>query len=122
MVHCWVQRGCHTHIYIYIHIDFRREATEFVRKIIAGTFAVRSYDYFRVNPPKREDHMHLDPVELVCAVTERARTFSVLVAGAVHPSKGAPALACGKGCRELRGDLDLTNRAVVVSFTNCSRL
>jgi hypothetical protein len=60
-------------------IEVRREATDFVRKIIAGTFAVRSYDYFRVNPPKRDDHVHLDPVELVCAVTERSRTFSVLV-------------------------------------------
>ena len=60
-------------------IEVRREATDFVRNIIAGTFAARSYDYFRVNPPRREDHVHLDPVELVCAVTERARTFTVLV-------------------------------------------
>ena len=59
--------------------EVRREATDFVRKIIAGTFAVRSYDYFRVNPPKRDDHVHLNPVELVCAVTERSRTFAVLV-------------------------------------------
>ena len=60
-------------------LETRREASDFIRKIIAGTFAVRSYDYFRVNPPRRDDHIHLDPVELVCAVTERARTFSVLV-------------------------------------------
>lgn len=58
--------------------EVRREATDFVRKIIAGTFAVRSYDYFRVDPPKREDRIHIDPVELACAVSERARTFAVL--------------------------------------------
>lgn len=58
--------------------EVRREATDFVWKIIAGTFAVRSSDYFRVDPPKREDHIHLDPVELVCAVSDRARTFAVL--------------------------------------------
>jgi hypothetical protein len=57
----------------------RREASDFIRKIISGTFAVRSYDYFRVNPPRRDDHIHIDPVELVCAVTERARTFTVLM-------------------------------------------
>lgn len=28
--------------------EVRREATDFVRKIIAGTFAVRSYDYLRL--------------------------------------------------------------------------
>ena len=59
--------------------ETRREASDFIRKIISGTFAVRSYDYFRVNPPQRDDHIHIDPVELVCAVTERARTFTVLV-------------------------------------------
>ena len=52
--------------------EVRREATDFVRKI------VRSYDYFRVDPPKREDRIHIDPVELACAVSERARTFAVL--------------------------------------------
>jgi hypothetical protein len=60
-------------------IEVRHEATDFVRKIIAGTFAVRSYDYFGVDPPRRDDHVHLDPLELVCAVTERARTCAVLV-------------------------------------------
>ena len=54
-------------------IEVRHEATDFVRKIIAGTFAVRSYDYFRVDPPRRDDHVHLDPL------TERARTCAVLV-------------------------------------------
>ena len=60
-------------------VAIRREAAEFVRKIIAGAFAVRSYDYFRITPPERSDHVHIDPVELVCAVPERARLFSVLV-------------------------------------------
>ena len=57
-------------------VEIRRE---FVSKIIAGAFAVRSYDYFRITPPERSDHVHIDPVELVCAVPERARLFSVLV-------------------------------------------
>ena len=60
-------------------IEARREASEFVRKIISGAFAVRSYDYFRVEPPRRDDHVHLDPIELVCAVPERCKTFTVLV-------------------------------------------
>ena len=34
---------------------------------------------FRINPPQRDDHIHIDPVELACAVTERSRTFTVLV-------------------------------------------
>ena len=59
--------------------EVRREVTDFVRKIIAGAFAIRSYDYFRVNPPEREDHLHVDPVSLVCAVTERVRSFAVMV-------------------------------------------
>ena len=59
--------------------EVRREASDFVRKIISGAFAARSYDYFRVTPPQRDDHVHIDPVELVCAVTERSRTFTVLV-------------------------------------------
>jgi hypothetical protein len=29
--------------------EIRREASDFIRKIISGAFAVRSYDYFRVN-------------------------------------------------------------------------
>ena len=60
-------------------LEARREASEFVRKILSGAFAVRSYDYFRVEPPRREDHIHLDPIELVCAVPERCKTFTVLV-------------------------------------------
>ena len=60
-------------------VAIRREAAEFVRKIIAGAFAVRSYDYFRITPPEQSDHVHIDPVEWVCAVPERARLFSVLV-------------------------------------------
>ena len=59
--------------------EARREASEFVRKIISGAFAVRSYDYFRVEPPRRDDHVHLDPIDLVCAVPERYKTFTVLV-------------------------------------------
>lgn len=59
--------------------EVRREVTDFVRKIIAGTFAIRSYDYFRVDPPKREDHHHIDPVELTCAVSDGTRSFAVLV-------------------------------------------
>jgi hypothetical protein len=59
--------------------EIQREASDFIRKIISGTFAVRSYDYFRVAPPQRDDHIHIDPVELACAVTERSRTFTVLV-------------------------------------------
>ena len=59
--------------------EVRREASDFVRKIISGAFAVRSYDYFRVTPPQRDDHIHIDPVELACAVTERSRTFTILV-------------------------------------------
>ena len=59
--------------------EVRREASDFVRKIISGAFAVRSYDYFRVTPPQRDDHVHIDPVELACAVTERSRTFTILV-------------------------------------------
>eukprot|EP00435_Cladocopium_sp_Y103_P057086 s618_g19.t1 len=58
--------------------DIRREVTNFVRKMIAGAFAVKSYDYFRVTHPNREDHIHMDPVSLACAVVERARTFAVL--------------------------------------------
>ena len=60
-------------------LEVRREASDFVRKIISGAFAVRSYDYFRVTPPQRDDHIHIDPVELACAVTERSRTFTVFV-------------------------------------------
>jgi hypothetical protein len=41
--------------------EARREITDFIRKIIAGIFAIRSHDYFRVNPPKHEDHLHNDP-------------------------------------------------------------
>ena len=63
--------------------EVRREATvaatDFLRKAIAGAFAIRSYDYFRVNPPPRDDHLHIDPVSLTCAVTERVRTFAVMV-------------------------------------------
>ena len=59
--------------------EARRESSDFVRKIISGAFAVRSYDYFRVTPPQRDDHVHIDPVELACAVTERCRTFAILV-------------------------------------------
>ena len=59
--------------------EARRESSDFVRKIISGAFAVRSYDYFRVTPPRRDDHVHIDPVELACAVTERCRTFTILV-------------------------------------------
>ena len=59
--------------------EARRESSDFVRKIISGAFAVRSYDYFRVTPPQRDDHVHIDPVELACAVTERCRTFTILV-------------------------------------------
>ena len=55
--------------------EARRESSDFVRKIISGAFAARSYDYFRVAPPQRDDHVHIDPVELACAVTERCRTF-----------------------------------------------
>ena len=43
--------------------EARRESSDFVRKIISGAFAVRSYDYFRVTPPRRDDHVHIDPVE-----------------------------------------------------------
>ena len=60
-------------------LESRREASDFVRKIISGAFAVRSYDYFRVTPPQRDDHIHFNPVELACAVTERCRTFTILV-------------------------------------------
>ena len=49
------------------------EVTDFVRKIISAPSAIRSYDYFRVNLPEREDHLHIDPVSLTCAVTERVR-------------------------------------------------
>ena len=59
--------------------EARRESSDFVRKIISGAFAVRSHDYFRVTPPQRDDHVHIDPVELACAVTERCRTFTILV-------------------------------------------
>ena len=59
--------------------EARRESSDFVRKIISDAFAVRSYDYFRVTPPRRDDHVHIDPVELACAVTERYRTFTILV-------------------------------------------
>eukprot|EP00435_Cladocopium_sp_Y103_P000343 s3361_g1.t1 len=58
--------------------DIRREVTNFIRKMISGAFAVRSYDYFRVTPPDREDHIHMDPVSLACAAVERGRTFAVL--------------------------------------------
>ena len=56
--------------------EVRREITNFVRKIIAGAFAIRSYDYLRV---KREDELHIDPVSLVRAVTEREGSFAVVV-------------------------------------------
>eukprot|EP00435_Cladocopium_sp_Y103_P041243 s2017_g11.t1 len=58
--------------------DIRREVSNFIRKMISGAFAVRSYDYFRVTPPNREDHIHMDPVSLACAAVERGRTFAVL--------------------------------------------
>lgn len=59
--------------------EVRREVTDFVRKIIGGAFAIRSYDYFRLNPPQREDKLHIDPVSLACEVTERVRSFAVMV-------------------------------------------
>lgn len=59
--------------------ELRREVTDFIRKIIAGTFNVRSYDYFRVAPPQRDDHFHIDPVSLTCAVMERVRTFAIMM-------------------------------------------
>eukprot|EP00435_Cladocopium_sp_Y103_P045130 s2840_g12.t2 len=46
--------------------------------MISGAFAVRSYDYFRVTSPNREDHIHMDPVSLACAAVERGRTFAVM--------------------------------------------
>ena len=58
--------------------DDERQA-EARRESSSGAFAVRSYDYFRVTPPRRDDHVHIDPVELACAVTERCRTFNILV-------------------------------------------
>eukprot|EP00435_Cladocopium_sp_Y103_P074673 s1156_g50.t1 len=58
--------------------DIRREVTNFIRKMIAGAFAVKCYDYFRVTPPNREDHIHMDPVSLTCASVNRGRTFAVL--------------------------------------------
>ena len=60
-------------------VEARRDASDFIRKIISGAFAARSYDYFRITPPQRDDHIHLDPIELACAVTERCRTFTLLV-------------------------------------------
>ena len=59
--------------------DVRREVTNFIRKIIAGAFDAKTYDYFRASPPQREDHRHFDPVSLACTVTDRARTLTVLV-------------------------------------------
>ena len=38
--------------------DVRREVTNFIRKIIAGAFGVKTYDYVRANPPQRDDHLH----------------------------------------------------------------
>jgi len=66
-------------------LEIRRDAAEFMRKPQDHRWNNLLYDlmitsyYFRINPPERDDHIHLDPVELACAVTERARTFSFLM-------------------------------------------
>ena len=59
--------------------EVRRKVTDFIRKIIAGAFAVRTCDYFRVAPPQRDDYLHIDPISLTCAVIDRARTFGVML-------------------------------------------
>ena len=59
--------------------EVRRKVTDFIRKIIAGAFAVRTCDYFRVASPQRDDYLHIDPISLTCAVIDRARTFGVML-------------------------------------------
>ena len=46
-----------------------------VRKLILGTFGVRSYDYFWTNYPL-EDQLHIDPVSIFSAVVKKVRTYS----------------------------------------------
>ena len=61
-------------------LEVRREASDFVRKIISGdslcdpTIISESHHHYVMII-----YIHIDPVELVCAVTERSRTFTVLV-------------------------------------------
>ena len=44
--------------------EVRREVTDFCPREPSRS----DPDYFRVNPPEREDHLHVDPVSLVvCA-------------------------------------------------------
>jgi hypothetical protein len=52
--------------------ETRREITDFIKKI--------TYDYFRMAPPDRDDHLHVDPIALTCAVLDRARTSAVMLA------------------------------------------
>jgi hypothetical protein len=52
--------------------ETRREVTDFIKKI--------TYDYFRMAPPDRDDHLHVDPIALTCAVLDRARTSAVMLA------------------------------------------
>ena len=43
--------------------------------MIVGAFGVMNYNYFRTAPPQ-EDHLHIDPVSIYCAVVEKGRSFS----------------------------------------------
>lgn len=56
-----------------------------VRRLILGAFGVRSYDYlyFRTNYPL-EDHLHIDPVSIFCAVVKKVRTVRTY-SGSVTP-------------------------------------
>lgn len=45
-----------------------------VRKLILGTFGVRSYDYFRTNY-RLEDQLHIDPVSIFSAVVKKVKTY-----------------------------------------------
>ena len=55
----------------------RRRSSLMVRRLILEAFGVRSYDYlyFRTNYPL-EDHLHIDPVSIFCAVVKKVRTYS----------------------------------------------
>lgn len=53
----------------------RKRSSSMVRKLILGTFGVRSYDYFRTKY-LLEDHLHIDPVFIFCAVVKQVRTYS----------------------------------------------
>ena len=55
--------------------ELRRRSSAMVRRLILGAFGVRNYDYLiRTNYPT-EDHLHIDPVSIYCAVVDHEQAL-----------------------------------------------